>query len=96
MIGEITGTGNYPQYYASPSAKQEFVCEAEGESNSPEFREWMQAHPDLIWLRWKDGVPLNDERALRDASINAIIGDWVQRNIEVKTEGGTVMFRRIA
>lgn len=93
MIGEITGTGIYPQYYASPSAMQEYVLETELEGSSPEYFEWMQAHPDAIWLRWKDGVPVDDEEALKAASLNAIVGDWVSRNVEMNTENGKAMFR---
>ena len=83
----------YPQYYASLVAEQEFVVESPEEFASTEFREWMSSHPDAIWLRWKDGIPVGDENALKEASINAIVSDWIARNVEVREDSGQTMFR---
>jgi hypothetical protein len=83
----------YPQYFASPSAEQEFIVESEAEGKSEEFFNWMSSHTDAIWLRWKDGVPVDDEQALRAASVNAIVGDWVNRNVGMQEVNGQRMFR---
>lgn len=81
----------YPQYFGSPSAQLEFIVESD--ADLAEHAAFMAAHQDAFHIRWKDGVPLNDEKALKEASVKAIVGDWLDHHVEVKTVDGQTMFR---
>ncbi len=81
----------YPQYFGSPSAGLEFIVESD--DDLAEHAAWMAAHSDAFHIRWKDGIPIDDEKALKEAAIKAIVGDWVANNVEVETVDGKMMFR---